>query len=116
LYRKLNKIEGPLFLGIDTHALSEPAAVTTLEVLAGNEVEVMIAENNEYAPTPAVSHAILTYNKGRTEGLADGIVITPSHNPPDDGDSNTTRPMVDRQGRKSLHGWRKRQMNCWKIR
>ena len=85
MYRKQNKIEGPLYLGIDTHALSEPAAVTTLEVLAGNEVEVMIAANNEYTPTPAVSQAILTYNKGRTEGLADGIVITPSHNPPDDG-------------------------------
>jgi phosphoglucomutase len=85
MYRKQNKIEGPLYLGIDTHALSEPAAVTTLEVLAGNEVEVMISENNEYTPTPAVSQAILTYNKGRTEGLADGIVITPSHNPPDDG-------------------------------
>jgi len=85
MYRKQNKIEGPLFLGIDTHALSEPAAVTTLEVLAGNEVEVMIAAGNEYTPTPAVSQAILTYNKGRTEGLADGIVITPSHNPPDDG-------------------------------
>jgi phosphoglucomutase len=85
LYRKEQKIEGPLFLGIDTHALSEPAAVTSLEVLAANEVEVMIAENNEYTPTPAVSHAILTYNKGRKSGLADGIVITPSHNPPDDG-------------------------------
>jgi phosphoglucomutase len=85
LYRKLNSIEGPLFLGIDTHALSEPASVSALEVLAGNEVEVMIAENNEYTPTPAVSHAILNYNKGRTTALADGIVITPSHNPPDDG-------------------------------
>ncbi len=84
-YRKLQKIEGPLFLGIDTHALSEPAAVTALEVLAANDVEVMIAENNEYTPTPAVSHAILTYNKERKTGLADGIVITPSHNPPDDG-------------------------------
>jgi phosphoglucomutase len=84
-YRKQHKIEGPLFLGIDTHALSEPAAVTTLEVLAANEVNVMIAENNEYTPTPAVSHAILTYNKGRKDGFADGIVITPSHNPPDDG-------------------------------
>src|SRR5450755_1761845 len=79
-YRKKQKIEGPLFLGIDTHALSEPAAVSALEVLAANEVEVMIAENNEYTPTPAVSHAILTYNKDRKEGLADGIVITPSHN------------------------------------
>ena len=85
LYRKQNGIEGPLFLGIDTHALSEPAAITALEVLAGNEVEVMIADNNEYTPTPAVSHAILTYNKGREKGFADGIVITPSHNPPDDG-------------------------------
>ena len=85
LYRKQNGIEGPLFLGIDTHALSEPAAITALEVLAGNEIEVMIAENNEYTPTPAVSHAILTYNKGREKGFADGIVITPSHNPPDDG-------------------------------
>jgi phosphoglucomutase len=85
MYRKLNAIEGPLFLGIDTHALSEPASVTALEVLAGNEVEVMIAENNEYTPTPAVSHAILNYNKDKKTGLADGIVITPSHNPPDDG-------------------------------
>jgi len=85
MYRKLNSIEGPLFLGIDTHALSEPAAVTTLEVLAGNEVEVMIAANHEYTPTPAISHAILNYNRGRKDGLADGIVITPSHNPPDDG-------------------------------
>jgi phosphoglucomutase len=85
MYRKLNAIEGPLFLGIDTHALSEPASVTALEVLAGNEVDVMIAENNEYTPTPAVSHAILNYNKDKKTGLADGIVITPSHNPPDDG-------------------------------
>lgn len=85
MYRKQNNIEGPLFLGIDTHALSEPAAITALEVLAGNEIEVMIAENNEYTPTPAISHAILTYNKGREKGFADGIVITPSHNPPDDG-------------------------------
>ncbi len=84
-YRLQQKIDGPLFLGIDTHALSEPAAVTTLEVLAANGVEVMIAANNEYTPTPAVSQAILTYNKGRKDGLADGIVITPSHNPPDDG-------------------------------
>src|SRR5664279_2172038 len=85
LYRKQQTIEGPLFLGIDTHALSEPAAVTTLEVLAGNEVEVMIAANNEYTPTPAISHAILTYNRRREGGFADGIVITPSHNPPEDG-------------------------------
>jgi len=85
LYRKKQKINGPLFLGMDTHALSAPAFASALEVLAANRVEVMIAENDEYTPTPAVSHAILTYNRGRTAGLADGIVITPSHNPPRDG-------------------------------
>ena len=84
-YRKQRGIDGPLFLGIDTHALSVPAAASVLEVLAANDVEVMIAANDEYTPTPAVSHAILTYNRGRENGLADGIVITPSHNPPDNG-------------------------------
>jgi phosphoglucomutase len=84
-YRKRRGIDGPLFLGIDTHALSVPANASALEVLAANEVEVMIAANNEYTPTPAVSHAILTYNRGRKTGFADGIVITPSHNPPHDG-------------------------------
>ena len=82
-YRKRQGIDGPLFLGIDTHALSVPACASALEVLAANGVEVMLAEHDEYTPTPAVSHAILTYNRGRTAGLADGIVITPSHNPPD---------------------------------
>ena len=85
LYREQKKIDGPLFLGMDTHALSVPAFASALEVLAANGVEVMIAEKDEYTPTPAVSHAILTYNRGRTKGLADGIVITPSHNPPDNG-------------------------------
>ena len=85
LYRKQNKIEGPLFLGIDTHALSVPALVSALEVLAANGVEVMLAPGEEYTPTPAVSLAILTYNRGRKTGLADGIIITPSHNPPHDG-------------------------------
>jgi phosphoglucomutase len=85
LYRRQHNIGGPLFLGIDTHALSEPACASALEVLAANGVEVMIAENDEYTPTPAVSHAILTYNRGRAKGRADGIVITPSHNPPDNG-------------------------------
>ena len=85
LYRKEQKIDGPLFLGMDTHALSVPALASALEVLAANGVEVMIAEDDEYTPTPAVSHAILTYNRGRKTGLADGIVITPSHNPPHDG-------------------------------
>jgi len=85
LYRKQQNISGPLFLGIDTHALSTPAFASALEVLAANGVEVMIAEADEYTPTPVISHAILTYNRGRTWGLADGIVITPSHNPPRDG-------------------------------
>ncbi len=85
LYRQQKKIDGPLFLGEDTHALSEPALASALEVLAANGVEVMIAEGDEYTPTPAISHAILTYNDGRKTGLADGVVITPSHNPPHDG-------------------------------
>jgi len=85
LYREKQKIEGPLFLGMDTHALSVPAFASALEVLAANGVDVMIAERDEYTPTPVVSHAILTYNRGRKTGFADGIVITPSHNPPEDG-------------------------------
>ena len=84
-YRQQHHIDGPLFLGMDTHALSEPAFATALEVLAGNSVEAMIDSQGGYTPTPAISHAILTYNRGRTSGLADGIVITPSHNPPEDG-------------------------------
>lgn len=84
-YRKQRGIDGPLFIGIDTHALSEPAFASALEVLAANGVAVMMAAAGEYTPTPAVSHAILAYNHGRTSGLADGIVITPSHNPPESG-------------------------------
>ena len=84
-YRKLQKFDGPLFMGMDTHALSEPAFASALEVLAANEVEVMLSEGSPYTPTPAVSHSILRYNRGRKTGLSDGIVITPSHNPPDDG-------------------------------
>ena len=84
-YRAQQGIDGPLFLGIDTHALSAPACASALEVLAANGVTVMLAEKDEYTPTPVISHAILTYNRGRTTGLADGIVITPSHNPPGDG-------------------------------
>ena len=84
-YRKEQKIDGPLYVGFDTHALSAPAFATSMEVLAANDVDVMIATNNEYTPTPAISYAILQYNKERKTGLADGIVITPSHNPPDDG-------------------------------
>ena len=84
-YRKQKGIIGPLFIGIDTHALSRPAFESALEVLVANDVPVMVSAGDEYTPTPAVSHAILVYNRGRTEGLADGIVITPSHNPPDNG-------------------------------
>ena len=76
-YRMENEIDGPLFLGIDTHALSKPACKSALEVLAANGVTVMVAENDEFTPTPVISHAILTYNRGRKSGLSDGIVITP---------------------------------------
>ena len=85
VYRKWQQIDGPLFLGMDTHALSEPALATALEVLAANGVDVMMSERDEYTPTPVISHAIIAYNRGRKTGLADGIVITPSHNPPHDG-------------------------------
>jgi len=84
-YRKQERITGPLFLAMDTHALSDPAWVSALEVLAANGVDTMIDSAGGYTPTPALSHAILTYNRGRADGLADGIVITPSHNPPEDG-------------------------------
>jgi len=85
LHRRAAGITGPLFLGKDTHALSEPAQITALEVLAANGVETMVAREGVFTPTPSVSHAILGWNRGRSEGLADGIVITPSHNPPDNG-------------------------------
>jgi phosphoglucomutase len=103
LHRRQQKVDGPLFLAMDTHALSEAAWATALEVLAANDVDVMIDSDHGYTPTPVLSHAILTYNRNRTSGLADGIVITPSHNPPEDGgfkynpptggpaDSSTTR-------------------------
>jgi phosphoglucomutase len=84
-YRQSKGIDGPLFIGADTHALSQPAFESALEVLAANGVQTMISAGGEFTPTPAISHAILVYNKGRTSGLADGIVITPSHNPPDNG-------------------------------
>lgn len=107
-YREANRIDGPLYMGMDTHALSEPAFITALEVLAANRVEVVIQEGLGFTPTPVVSHAILVYNRGRASGFADGIVITPSHNPPDDGgfkynppqggpaDTSTTRWIEDR--------------------
>lgn len=84
-YRRTQGVDGPLFLGMDTHALSEPAWATAVEVLAANGVTLMVQPGPDYTPTPAISHAILTYNRGRASGLADGVVITPSHNPPTDG-------------------------------
>ncbi len=85
MYRHSHNIHGPLFLGVDTHALSRPACASALEVLAANGIDVMLAVDGAFTPTPAVSHAIINYNRGRTFGLADGIVVTPSHNPPRDG-------------------------------
>src|SRR5476649_2062954 len=84
-YRRGSGVTGPLFIGIDTHALAEPALASALEVFAANDVAVMLDEHDGYTPTPVISHAILTYNKGRTSGVSDGVVITPSHNPPEDG-------------------------------
>src|SRR5579872_827978 len=84
-HRRAKNLSGPLFIGIDTHALAEPALASALEVFAANGVEMMIDAEGGYTPTPVISHAILTYNKGRQSGLADGVVITPSHNPPQDG-------------------------------
>jgi len=84
-HRRASGIDGPMFIGIDTHALAEPALASALEVFAANGVEVMIDANQGYTPTPVISHAILTTNNGRSSGRADGVVITPSHNPPEDG-------------------------------
>lgn len=84
-YRQEKGLTGPLFIGIDTHALAEPALASAVEVFAANGVDVMIDKDGGYTPTPVISHAILTYNKGRASGLADGVVVTPSHNPPEDG-------------------------------
>lgn len=107
-YRAAQRTTGPLYLGKDTHALSEPAFATAIEVLTANGVDVMLDQNSGYTPTPAISHAILTYNRGRISGLADGVVITPSHNPPEDGgikynppsggpaDTQTTKWIEDR--------------------
>jgi phosphoglucomutase len=106
--RTSKNITGPLYLGIDTHALSEPALATALEVFAAAGLTVMIQKGLRYTPTPVISHAILTYNQGKTKGLADGVVITPSHNPPEDGgfkynppeggpaDTETTQTIADR--------------------
>src|SRR5215813_2906805 len=84
-YRRIQSIDGPLYMGKDTHAASGPAQRTALEVLAANSVETVIQQNDDVTPTPVISRAILVYNQNRREHLADGIVITPSHNPPEDG-------------------------------
>ncbi len=109
-YRREQKIDGPLYLGFDTHALSAPAFATAMEVLAANKVEVMIAEHDEYTPTPVISHAILKYNRGRKSGLADGIVITPSHNPPDDGGIKYNPPNGGPAGN-DITGWIEKKAN-----
>ena len=111
-YRKANGIDGPLFIGIDTHALSEPAFVSAMEVLAANGVEAHVSAGGEYVPTPAISHAILTYNHGRTGGLADGIVITPSHNPPDGGGFKYN-PTNGGPADTDITGWVERQANAY---
>ena len=110
-YRQANAITGPLFIGIDSHALSEPAFASAMEVLAGNAVEVMVSAGGEYVPTPSISRAILAYNRERSTGLADGIVITPSHNPPDGGGFKYTPP---HGGPADSHitGWIEKQANA----
>lgn len=112
LYRKEQGIDGPLFIGIDSHALSEPAFVSALEVLAANEVEVMMSAGGEYVPTPAISQAILVYNQGRTTGLADGIVITPSHNPPNGGGFKYN-PTNGGPADTAVTGWIEKQANLF---
>ncbi|MBM4431869.1 MAG: phosphoglucomutase, alpha-D-glucose phosphate-specific, partial [Chloroflexi bacterium] len=107
-HRQAQRINGPLYVGMDTHALSEPAFATAVEVFAANAVDIWVQANGGYTPTPVISHAILTYNRGRSSGLADGVVITPSHNPPSSGgfkynpptagpaDTRTTKTIQDR--------------------
>ncbi|MFF1898097.1 phosphoglucomutase (alpha-D-glucose-1,6-bisphosphate-dependent) [Streptomyces sp. NPDC058206] len=109
-YRASQGTNGPLFLGADTHALSEPARVTAIEVFAANDVTVLIDSADGYTPTPAVSHAILTHNRGRTSGLADGVVVTPSHNPPGDGGFKYNPPNGGPAGSEAT-GWIQERAN-----
>ncbi len=125
-YRKMQGYSGPLYMGMDTHALSEPAMYTALEVFAANAVEVVIQQGLGYTPTPVISLAILTYNRGRSSGLADGVVITPSHNPPEDGgfkynlpsagpaDTVTTRWIQDRANQIMANGMKEVHRIPWK--
>ena len=110
-HRAREHVDGPLFIGIDTHALSEPAFASALEVLAAHGVDVMVDAAGGYTPTPVVSHAILTYNRGRTAGLADGIVITPSHNPPPDGGFKYDPPHAG-PADTQVTGWIQEQANA----
>ena len=114
-YRKRQRIDGPLFLGVDTHALSAPAQASALTVLAANGVDVMLAHDDEYTPTPAVSHAILTHNRGRTSGIADGIIVTPSHNPPDNGGFKYNPPDGGPAG-EQVTGWIETRANAFLTR
>ena len=111
-YRRAHGIDGPLFLGKDTHALSAPAQRTALEVLAANSVEAVIQRDDGVTPTPVISHAILAYNRGRQAHLADGIVITPSHNPPRDGGFKYNPPNGGPADTDSRSGCRDRAMSC----
>ena len=96
-YRRGEGITGPLFMGMDTHALSEPALYTAIEVFAGNGVDIRIHQDHRYTPTPVISHAILTFNQAYPETLADGVIISPSHNPPEDGGFKYNPPNGGRQ-------------------
>jgi phosphoglucomutase len=111
LYRRKERISGPLFIGFDTHALSRPAFESALEVLAANGVETMTSKRGEYTPTPAISQAILVFNRGRKGGLADGIVVTPSHNPPEDGGFKYNPPNGG-PAASDVTGWIEKQANA----
>ncbi|MBT8055375.1 MAG: phosphoglucomutase, alpha-D-glucose phosphate-specific, partial [Gammaproteobacteria bacterium] len=109
-YRAARNIDGPMFLGIDTHALSEPALISAVEVLAANGVEVRLDAEAGYTPTPVISHAILSHNRDRSSGLADGVVITPSHNPPSDGGFKYNPPSGG-PADTEITGWVERRAN-----
>ena len=113
-YRASQNYTGPIYVGRDTHALSEPALLTVLEVLAGADVPAMIDDRDGYTPTPVLSHAIITHNKrvGTAQGLADGIIITPSHNPPETAESNTTHPTAAQLAPTSPRGSKTGPTNC----
>jgi phosphoglucomutase len=113
-YRTQESVTGPLYIGYDTHALSKPAFKTALEVLAANNVEVLTSKGGEFTPTPAISHAIVSHNRGRDSGLADGIVITPSHNPPDNGGFKYN-PVNGGPAGTGITGWIQNQANQYLV-